>query len=198
MVPLQYVDQNDPRCVPSTLSLTEDEIYENQQQLIAIDGIYSMEQYFQIEFDSDIESILTDSSDSDENDESCCSSVSSDSDSHIDSFRQFSEVLRIHRQQHKWPLQDESPLMKRNCYYDDGDDDLASLKSYDSLEDARRRGIFERSIDRDLTNQESISTFRQRRQLNKKSVSPKAARAFNFESDEESNYEESDYSIFLK
>lgn len=159
-----------------------------------------MEQYFELGTDSDVESIMTDISDNGDGDGNNCYSVKNDIDGHIDYFRQLPKVLRINSQQHAWPLFDESIHTNRNRYYDDCDDESASVKSYDSLEDAKKRGILERSNDRHSTHQsianEYILPLRQlpnQRQRNIISNAKKTRAVFDFDSDEES-----DYSIHLK
>lgn len=213
MIPSQSFEQNSPRSVQFMLPSTVNEVYDNQQQLlssrlqISIDGIDLMELYCELDFDSDVESVVTDSSDDcDGDDSSCCSVKNDDIDGrHVDYFRQLPKVLRTHSQQQTWPLFDQSIHANRNRYHDDCYDESASVKSYDSLEDAKKRGILEWSNDRHSTHQSiadeydpSLQLLPEQRQYNTVSDAQSPGGVWVFDSDEESDYEESDYSIHLK
>ena len=180
MVSVQYFDQNGPRSVPSVQSSAVNDVYDT----IAIDGIDLVAQYFEVEIDSDVESILTDSTYSD--DSSYCSvDFGSDSDDHVDYCRQLPKMPLTTRQKQIRPLYDEFKGVNGNPNRNDIIDELASVISYDSLEDARKRGMIRRSIDSRLSHLRQSSN---RPQKKTKSLTPKAERVFDLESDEETVY----------
>jgi hypothetical protein len=182
MVPLQLLDHNASRSVPSITTLSDD--YGNQQELlssrlqIVFDGINLSEQYF--ELDSDVDSFLSENSDnSDWDDDSSC-------DSDNDHVEFSSETLRTLSQNHIWPLFDDSLRMNRRRFDKDGDiDDLVSLNSFDSLMDAGKRGILKRST-KHQEHLPSRQKLQNQRQHNVKSKAHILAADVAFESDEES------------
>ena len=153
MVSVQYFHQNAPRRVPSVQSSARNDVYDNHHQLrpsIAIDGIDLVEQYFEFEVDSDIESVLTDSTYSD--DSSYCSiNFDNDSNSHIDYCLELPNMPLTTRQNCILPLYDEPTRVNGNSHRNDNADELATLISYNSFVDARKRDIIGRSKDRRST-----------------------------------------------
>jgi len=200
MIPLQHFDKNVPRtisCMPSTVN----EIYGNHQQFfpsqlqITIDTVDLLENILEMLNSSDAESSVDDESDGD--DSSCCS-VNIDNDSpDNDYFRKLPHVLRTHHHRNTRPSLDDCIRMVRNNVYDDDDNESISAESYDSLEDARLRGISKWSKKRHSKRHDGSTSSRQpllnQRKHYKKSNAQKSDGGFDFE-----NFEELEYSINLK
>lgn len=182
MVSMQYFDQNAPRSVASVQASAVNEVLDNQQQLqpqITIDGIFFMNQQFNFEIDSDLESVLTDSTHGSDSDDSSNCSVDFDSgnDSHLDYTLQLPKMPLTSRQKDACPLLDDSERKNGNDL-----DEQATIISYDSLDDARKRGLVGRPRDWNSTRPWKPP---KRRQRNKKELTPKSGNDIDFESDEE-------------
>ena len=185
MVSMQYFDQNAPRSVASVQTSAVNDVLDNQQQQqqlqpqITIDGIFFMDQHFNFEIDSDLESVLTHSThDSDSGDSSSCSvNFDSDNDSYADYTLQLPKMPLTSRQKATCPLSDDSKRMDGNDI-----DEQATIVSYDSLDDARNRGLVGRPRDWNSTRPWKPP---KRRQRNEKEITPKSGNNIDFESDEE-------------
>lgn len=184
MVSVQFFDKNDPQSAPSSHSSPMNEAYNDSLSQLrpstSIDGLDLVEKYFEFEIDSDVESILTDSTYSD--DSSLCSvDFDSESDNHVDYARRIPKMPLTARRKQSSPLCGE-PKQATNCRRNNGNDELASVISYDSLVDAKKRGIVGTSIDQRL---------KSRNQQFKKPLVPKQEQpeiVFDFASDEETVY----------
>ncbi len=184
MVSMQYFDQNAPRSVASVQTTAVNEVLDNQQQhqlqpQITIDGIFFMNQHFNFEIDSDLESVLTHSThDIGSDDSSYCSvDFDSDNDSHADYALQPPKIPLTSRQKDTCPLSDDSKRTDGNDI-----DEQATIISYDSLADAKKRGLVGRPRDWNSTRPWKPP---KRRQRNAKELTPKSGNDIDFESDEE-------------
>lgn len=179
MVSLQYFDQDAPRSVASMHASAVNEVHENQQLWppTSIEGIHMMNQYSNVDIDSDLESVLTDNTDDSDSDDSSYCSVNFDSDdiSHIDYLLELQTIPLTSRQKNTRPSLDES---KDCCCNNDLD---VSILSFDSLEDARNRGLVGRPKDWDP----ALPWRPNRRQRKNLLLIPRSEKKYDFESDEE-------------
>ena len=182
MVSVQYFDQNDPQSAPSNLLSPMNELFNDSLSQLrpstSIDSFDLVAKYFEFEMDSDVESILTDSTYSD--DSSFCSvDFDSENDSPVDCAR---PILDISLSSRQTPLCAE-PKQVTKIRRSDVFDELASVISYDSLVDAKKRGIVGMSIDERLKDLQSPN-----QRFKKPLVQQRAEIIFDFSSDEESVY----------